>query len=238
VISLVGERGTLILDIPGYVPVVIRDLVVPQGGLTLDFEPVAIDEAVVGDRIVIDYDEIRTTVISARVELPGHFTGSFAPPSALSSFSTIDTGQWQIEGLPTVFGPADRAAVMAGTVPFLMIMMNKDLSPSGRYLFGMDVIDGGNADLHFSTPRIRDEDTRMPVTFSAVAGTLDLELYSTVPGERIAGTFDVDIEAEKIICHDGACDDYSLESITGRIRGWFNGYLTNVIDEPAAQVVR
>jgi hypothetical protein len=224
-----GELGTLIIDIPGYTPVVIRNFSPPADGVTIDFQPVKIEDARPGDQIVINYDQIRTSVISATVDIPGHFSGTFVPSSTLAGLGAID----EDEGYPTIFGPADRSAIESGTAPFLMLMLNKDLGGFGDYVFGLDIVDGGNADVSFWTPSIRDEDTDLPVGFYSQSGTLHLDEYSTVPGEWIGGSFQVNIYAQKIICHDATCDDYSLEEIPGTIDGTFKGYLTNALGEPS-----
>lgn len=60
------QGGTLVISIPGYVPVVIKNFTPPLdgNGLTIDFKPVPIDQAAPGTTITIDYNEVPVTASS------------------------------------------------------------------------------------------------------------------------------------------------------------------------------
>jgi len=61
--NLTEDGGTMIISIPGYVPVVITNFKPPQSGnkLNIDFTPVPVDANDPGATITVDYNEIKVT---------------------------------------------------------------------------------------------------------------------------------------------------------------------------------
>ncbi|MBF0224310.1 MAG: hypothetical protein HQK76_02545 [Desulfobacterales bacterium] len=61
--SIFGEKGTIVISVPGFVPVTITNFNPPQDGkkLIIDFKPVPIDSADPGDSITVNFEELVPT---------------------------------------------------------------------------------------------------------------------------------------------------------------------------------
>jgi hypothetical protein len=82
------------------------------------------------------------------------------------------------------------------------------------------IIDGGNAEIMFSTPNIKHHDG-IDVVFDATSGTITLDAYGNAIGEQISGTFDATLEGVKSVDETPENDI----TITGTISGRFSGIL-------------
>jgi hypothetical protein len=114
----------------------------------------------------------------------------------------------------------------------LVLMLSPNLTgpfPDEIPVSDLWLVEGGLADLTFSTPHLKhDTPLNDPVVFkvSPEGGTIFLDAYGTNVGELIKGTFSFKIEAE--LDHwDYMQDDYGEpDYLTGTISGSFEGILS------------
>ncbi len=125
-------------------------------------------------------------------------------------------------GYPTVYAEASNGL-------HFMLIMNQDLinGPGDYPVTTDDVVPGENGyvTLFLDTPDIIEEDSNGPVGFMQVTGTLSLDEYGENIGDRIKGTFDIDMAGSRTICLDISCENDYQENITGNVNGLFDGFL-------------
>jgi len=189
-----------------------------------------------GGEIVISTDSL-----AAEISISGasSYSRSFSPAHVLATFTSISDGEKDVmTGIPAIIGSDisyTLESVWQGDI--LILMFNPNLSgpfPDEIAVYDLWLIDGGYADITFSTPSLKhDTPLNDPVVFKASAegGTITLEAYGTGAGELIKGTFSIKVEAE--LDHwDYAQDDYGeSDYLTGTISGSFEGILS---EPPAA----
>jgi hypothetical protein len=64
-----------------------------------------------------------------------------------------------------------------------------------------------------------------PVGFSSYSGSITLEEYGTNYGDRLKGSFSVQLKGSQQLCPTSECD--VDKEITGSISGSFDGIITN-----------
>ena len=88
--------------------------------------------------------------------------------------------------------------------------------------------DEGIADITFDSYEILediDATHKWPVTFTQTSGTLELEYYGTAYGDRLKGSFFMNVEGTIDTCVDSTCEDKNSETVTGTVSDTFDGFL-------------
>ncbi len=169
------------------------------------------------------------TSLQASVSIPGHYSTVFvAQDELVGAYLTKITGGGDgivLDKIPTVTGMSGINVMTDADM--LTVTLNPSLAGAGIYtLLGsvFDLPDGTEAGVEFSTASIRDQSSvRIPVLFSATSGSVIVEEFGDEIGERLKGTFEVNILGERLVCEDPDCDDSHDEIITGTLNGSFNG---------------
>lgn len=111
----------------------------------------------------------------------------------------------------------------------LSLILNNNLTaPTSYNIDETWITDGGTMELFFTSQEIlEDLDSihKWPVGFSQTDGTLTLEDYGTVCGERLRGSFVMNMEGSKDTCVDLECKEVTTEIIRGTVSGTFDGFL-------------
>lgn len=177
-----------------------------------------------------------TDSLTAEISISGasSYSRSFSPAHVLATFATISDGDADVMvGIPAMIGSDLIYAsdtVWQGDI--LVLMLSPNLTgpfPDEIPVSDLWLVEGGLADLTFSTPHLKhDTPLNDPVVFkvSPEGGTIFLDAYGTNVGELIKGTFSFKIEAE--LDHwDYMQDDYGEpDYLTGTISGSFEGILS------------
>jgi len=149
------------------------------------------------------------TTFDATVSIPGY--GGLEIGIAQCTFASIDDGP-RIYPNCSVSDAKDAGSFSILHNDLLTLIFNTTLRSGATYAFGDD-LENWEANLIFTTPRIRDENG-IPVTFWSTGGTVTLSRFGVNTGDRISGTFDADVMGR-----------VGEKEVYGRIRGSFSGTL-------------
>ena len=179
-------------------------------------------------------DDIISDLLSAQISIPdASYTINFSPAYVQAGFGQIDDGA-TLDMIPSIIGSDSSFSDYVYNSTILLIMIHPDLNLSGDspWVLTIDpekeLFDGGEADITFSTQQIRnDTPLNDPVLFSAVGGTVSLEVYGTQDGDLLKGTVSVTIEGDKDYW-DYVSDEIDYwETLTGTISGSFDGVISD-----------
>ncbi|MBU0721121.1 hypothetical protein KJ877_07245 [bacterium] len=111
----------------------------------------------------------------------------------------------------------------------LLLMLSETLSEGNYTVDDSWVGEGiGIAELFFSSHEILEDITysfQWPVGFSQTDGTLVLEHYGANYGDRLKGSFVMNVSGTKVTCLDTECENEDVEEITGTISASFDGFI-------------
>jgi hypothetical protein len=154
--------------------------------------------------------------LSANVNIPGY--GRFSP-----NFKVITLGECDDSinkyMVPTIYASSGGNVMNFTTSDILTVVLNNDMG-TGIWNLGFGQCDTPIA--FFSSKDILDKPNGQPVTFGSESGSVTIQTYGTQYGERLTGSFDVDVLGYQ--CQDDACEDET--PITGTITGTFDGVIT------------
>lgn len=155
--------------------------------------------------------------LSANVSIPG--CGKFYP-----NFKVITIGDCNVEGigqymLPTIIASSGGNDLNFFTSDILTVMLNNNMG-TGTWNLGFGTCDTPFA--NFSCKDIIDKRDGTPVVFVSESGSVTIQTYGTRYGERLTGSFDVDVMGSQ--CLDTECKNE--KEITGTITGTFDGVIT------------
>jgi len=170
------------------------------------------------------------TALAAAVFISGHYATDFVADSdkVKAALSRIEDGIGHVilDNIPAIVGTS-------GSLQAEMDQLSVSLSPAlagpGAYdsvgsVF--DLAEGREAGINFASTRVRDQDlVASPVLFSAASGIVMVDNFGKNVGDRISGSFDVNISGERMICEDPGCENWHDEVLTGTLSGSFNGVL-------------
>ncbi|MFZ5572304.1 MAG: hypothetical protein ACOZF0_18040 [Thermodesulfobacteriota bacterium] len=175
-------------------------------------------------------------VVDATIDIPGYYETRLIAEgektSAVLSQITDGDGHVALDNIPAIEG-------YSGSDPLhfedrIIISLNPALGGPGTYTSVgniFDLMDGVQVGVDFTTAEIRDQDAIAgQVIFSATSGTVVVEHFGLNIGDRISGTFDVDMQGEQNLCSGDDCDDTRV--ITGTIAGSFDGVLVSGQNAP------
>lgn len=108
----------------------------------------------------------------------------------------------------------------------ILIMFSEQLGGPGTYTVSTDeFFEGGPATVTFSTETITHEDNGWPVTFTSYGGSVTFESYGVNVGDRLRGSFSVNVLGRQDKCEDAGCTTTYDNNIYGTISGTFDGIL-------------
>lgn len=185
-------------------------------------------------------DDIFNDFLVATIELDGYAKVLMPDPDSVEIwYGEISDGEGHVflADIPSIIGTdgtLDQNAMLNQAT--LSIMIDPDLSSGpGTYDVSgdIDLQDGGNAMILFSTPAISNEYPYIPfstpVIFSG-SGIITLHAYSPDEGSLIKGTFSVTVSDEQEFCPTDDEDDCTEKTISGTISGSFEGVLVEPSD--------
>ncbi len=154
--------------------------------------------------------------LSANVDIPGY--GRFSPNFKVITLSECDDSINKYM-VPTIHASSGGNVMNITTSDILTVVLNNDMG-TGTWNLGFGQCDTPIA--FFSSKDILEKPNGQPVTFGSESGSVTIQTYGTQYGERLTGSFDVDVLGYQ--CQDDACEDET--AITGTISGTFDGVIT------------
>ncbi len=154
--------------------------------------------------------------LSANVNIPGY--GGFSPNFKAIALGECDdsTNKYMV---PVVYGSTGGDTLNILTSDVLTLHLNNDMG-TGTWNLGFGPCD--TPILFFSSKNIIDKRDGTPVVFGSESGSVTIQTYGTQYGERLTGSFDMDVMGSQ--CLDAACENET--EITGTITGTFDGVIT------------
>lgn len=160
------------------------------------------------------------------IDIPG-YTGPFYKAVVGFGLANVDDGPYIY---PTV-AAASSLTPQGLEDDYFALIFSENLTDQSYAVDDTWITDGGIADLFFSTHEILDEGSFVwPVGFGQTSGTLNLDYYGTAYGDRLKGSFAMNVEGTKYTCINSVCEDeedFTTETISGTISGRFDGFLKN-----------
>ena len=156
-------------------------------------------------------------IVNVVVDIPGH--GTFAPDFKMAALGTCSSSS---EFFPTIYAGSGGVNPDPLNDDVLSIALNNDLG-----IGTWDLATGPceTPEIFFSTKDILDEGFVWPVGFSSYSGFITLEEYGTQYGDRLKGSFSVQVQGSQRLCPTPECD--VDRDITGTISGSFDGIITD-----------
>ncbi|MBA4366081.1 MAG: hypothetical protein C0403_00380 [Desulfobacterium sp.] len=159
--------------------------------------------------------------LSANVNIPGY--GKFSPNFKVIALGECDDSINKYM-VPTIYASSGGNVMNFTTSDILTVVLNNYMG-TGTWNLGFGQCD--TPIVLFSSKDIIDKPNGQPVTFGSdmagTSGSVTIQTYGTQYGERLTGSFDVDVLGG-YQCQDAACQDET--SITGTITGTFDGVIT------------
>lgn len=159
------------------------------------------------------------TVVTANVSIPGY--GTFSPVLELCTLASCSDSNTPF---PAVYATTGSLAPNQLDGDNLTVALNDELG-TGTWSPGTGLCD--TPSVLFYTEDIVDEGSNIPVVFYAESGSITLTAYGTDYGDRLTGSFSVNVVGEQQLCPTSECD--SQREIRGSITGSFDGIITNKI---------
>lgn len=161
--------------------------------------------------------------VNITVNIPG-YNASFQTEVAYFGLGYINDGP---AIYPSILAYANVSPGNYNNDMFGMWFSDTLQGPSTYPITGAYYYKDGYANVYFATQDILDKGTEQNqrVMFWAVSGTVKLEDYTKAYGERLKGTFSVNVEGNRVICDDTSCNTFHYENIKGTIDGTFDGIL-------------
>ncbi len=150
------------------------------------------------------------------VDIPGH--GTFNPDFKIAGLGTCSSSS---SLFPTIYAGSGGMNPDALNDDILSIALNNDL---GVGTWDLATGECDTPEVFFSTKDILEEGFVWPVGFSSYSGSITLEEYGTQYGDRLKGSFSVQVDGSQQLCPTPECDVY--KEITGTISGSFDGIIT------------
>jgi len=156
------------------------------------------------------------TILTATVSIPGY--GTFSPNFQAAGLGSCSETP---DSIPAIFASSGGKTPDVLNSDILSIFLNNDLSIGVWQAPGSGPCDF--PDINFSTKDIRNESDSVPVVFSAYSGTINIQEYGTGYGDRLKGSFNLQVVGDQTLCPTSECD--GLREITGTITGDFDGVI-------------
>jgi hypothetical protein len=196
-----------------------------------------IDEFCDDSQTPLPDDDIISDLLSAQISISipdaADYYLNFSPEYVQAVFSDIDDGA-TLDMIPAIIGSNTPLNNIGFNSTSLTVMIHPYLNLSGDspWLLTIDpekeLFDGDEAEIIFFTSQIRNETPlNDPVIFSAVGGTISLEVYGTQDMDLLKGTFSVTVEGDKDYWDYASEDIDYWETLTGTISGSFDGVLSD-----------
>jgi hypothetical protein len=156
------------------------------------------------------------TIVNVNVDIPGH--GTFNPDFKIAGLGTCSSSS---SLFPTIYAGSGGMNPDPLNDDILSIVLNNDL---GVGTWDLATGECDTPHVFFSTKDILEEGFVWPVGFSSYSGSITLEEYGTQYGDRLKGSFSVQVDGSQQLCPTPECDVY--KEITGTISGSFDGIIT------------
>ena len=151
------------------------------------------------------------------VDIPGH--GTFNPDVKIAGLGTCSSSSSMFPVIYAGTGGMDPDPLQDD---ILSIALNNDL---GIGTWGLASGPCDTPEVFFSTKDILDQGFVWPVGFISLSGSITLEEYGTQYGDRLKGSFIVQVEGSQRLCPTPECN--VDKEITGTISGSFDGIITD-----------
>ena len=156
-------------------------------------------------------------IVNVIVDIPGH--GTFNPDFKIAGLGTCSSSS---SLFPTIYAGSGGMNPEPLNDDILSIALNNDL---GVGTWDLATGECDTPEVFFSTKDILDDGFVWPVGFSSYSGSITLEEYGTQYGDRLKGSFSVQVDGSQRLCPTPECDVYN--EITGTISGTFDGIITD-----------